>query len=73
MKPQDLLFIIALIFLLWRRNPQYLVVAGLFCLFVSMPLFQLWIFFTAERLAWYAAGFLLLAVILQIIRFKQKS
>jgi len=64
MKPQDIVFIILLAFLLWKRNPKYLVVAGLLCLVLSMPLFHFWVFFTAERLVMYAAGFLLSSLIL---------
>jgi hypothetical protein len=60
MKPQDILFILILIFLLWKRNPKYFSIAGLACLLISIPLFHFWIFFTAQRLVWYA--FVLLAI-----------
>lgn len=63
MKPQDILFIIILIALLFLRKPRLLVLAGLICLFLSIPLFARWVFFTAERLDYYAAGFLLAAII----------
>ena len=58
MKPQDIIFLISLISLLWLNKPKYLVFAALGCLVLSMPLFAFWIFFTAERLTWYAGGFL---------------
>lgn len=64
MKPQDIIFILALTGLLWKRNPKYLVAAGLTSLVIAMPLFHFWIFFTAERLVMYAAGFLFAALVL---------
>ncbi len=57
MKIQDILFFIVLAWLIMKRQPRNFVIAGLFCLLLSIPLFSLWIFFTAERLTWYAAAF----------------
>ena len=62
MKPQDLAFIVVFAVLLYLRNPRYLVIAGLFCIAIAMPLFAKWIFFTAERLTWYAAACFLAAI-----------
>lgn len=71
MKPQDILFIVILIaFIVWRR-PKVLVIAGLLCLLLAMPLFAHWVFFTAERLVMYAAGFLLVAIVLFLFKFKK--
>ncbi len=64
MKPQDILFIIVIIALIWRRNPKWAIVVGVISFCLSIPLFQLQIFFTAERLVMYAAGFILLGIIL---------
>lgn len=58
MKIQDILFFIILGFLLYKREPRNFVLAGLICLAVSIPLFAGWVFFTAERLTWYAAFYL---------------
>ena len=63
MKPQDILFIIILIGLFFLRKPRVFVWAGLICLFFSIPLFARWVFFTAERLVWYAAVFFLIGII----------
>ena len=71
MKPQDILFILLLIGFLFLRKPKIFVLSGLFCLLSAMPLFAHWIFFTAERLVMYAAGFLLVAIIL--LMFKNKT
>ncbi|OGH14355.1 MAG: hypothetical protein A2687_01875 [Candidatus Levybacteria bacterium RIFCSPHIGHO2_01_FULL_38_26] len=70
MKLQDIVFIVAFLFLIYRGNPKLAVFAGIISLFLSIPLFSSWIFFTAERLTWYAAAFFLLAICLIIKRQK---
>lgn len=72
MKPQDILFLLILLTILWKRNPIYAVIVALLCLIISMPLFQLWVFYTAERLVMYGAGFLLLAMVLFYFEKKDK-
>jgi hypothetical protein len=83
MKPQDILFIIILLamLLLARRNlksgsgwypAKWFVVAGLICLVASMPLFHLWIFFTAQKFVEYAFYFLLVGIILFFFEKKGK-
>lgn len=57
MKPQDILFFIVFVGLAIFRKPRWFVYAGLGSLVLSMPLFGFWIFFTAQRLTWYAAAF----------------
>jgi hypothetical protein len=64
MKPQDAIFFAILFGLLVTRKLQHLVWAALICLALSIPLFATWTFFTAERLTWYAAGFVLIYVLL---------
>ncbi len=64
MKPQDIIYLIALSFLIYRRNPNLFVWAGILCFIFSIPLFAFWIFFTAQHLVWYGASFILIAVIL---------
>ncbi|MEN9406971.1 MAG: hypothetical protein RLZZ455_187 [Candidatus Parcubacteria bacterium] len=72
MKIQDGIFIVIIIFFLLRRDGRHASLAGLLCLFVAVPLFQFWIFFTAERLTWYAASFFLLSALLpQQLRTKK--
>jgi hypothetical protein len=73
MKLQDIIYILVLLFLLYKsgtsRHPtKHFVWAGLVCLVISMPLFYFWVFFTAERLVWYAAGFFIFAILIFIIR-----
>jgi len=70
MKPQDILFLLLFIFLLLKRQPRNFVVAGLICLTLAIPLFQFWVFFTAERLVWYGAFFILFSIL--VLLFKEK-
>ncbi|MEK7592925.1 MAG: hypothetical protein AAB508_06115 [Patescibacteria group bacterium] len=55
MKIQDIVFIIVFMVLLSQKKFEWLAALGLACIVLSIPLFSLWIFFTAERLTWYAA------------------
>lgn len=64
MKPQDILFFIVLAMLLLIQKPRILVVAGLVCFMLAIPLFSSWIFFTAQRLVYYGAAFLLVGSVL---------
>lgn len=63
MKIQDILFIIVLLALIYKRDPRWPAIAGLGSLVLAIPLFATWTFFTAERLTWYAAAFFLLSII----------
>lgn len=67
MKIQDIVFIGTLIALLIIRKKTWFVYTGLACLLLAIPLFSKWVFFTAERLTWYAAGFFLISVCLSVI------
>lgn len=71
MKPQDIIFFVVLAALLHKRTPRILVFAGIVCLLLSMPLFSLWIFFTAQRLTWYAGAFFLAAIVLFMVPLKK--
>ena len=66
MKIQDILFLIFLTFLVYKRNPKYLFLAGIFSLILSIPLFYFWVFFTAQRLVEYAAALFFLGIIFVI-------
>ncbi len=57
MKIQDIIFVVVFVFILWRKKYAILPSLGLACLALAIPLFWLHIFFTAERLTWYAAAF----------------
>lgn len=71
MKPQDIAFFLVLVVLLLFRKPKVLVVAGLLCIIIAMPLFAFWVFFTAQHLIWYAAAFFLVAIILFLVQNKK--
>ncbi|MGH7245505.1 MAG: hypothetical protein ACREGI_01060 [Candidatus Levyibacteriota bacterium] len=73
MKPQDIIFfLVVLLVILFKRSSKFVVTIGLFCLLLAIPLFAKWIFFTAERLTWYAVGFFLLAIIFFIMQKNDK-
>lgn len=67
MKPQDLLFVVVFLILLFLRKPRLLVAFGLGSLVLAAPLFALHVFFTAQRLVYYAGTFFLFAICLFII------
>ncbi|HVT00648.1 MAG TPA: hypothetical protein VHE53_00255 [Patescibacteria group bacterium] len=72
MKPQDILFILILIVLLFKRNPKYFVWAGLVSILLSIPLFAFWVFFTAQRFVYYGVAFMLFACVFFILDFRNK-
>lgn len=72
MKIQDLLFLIVILgMLILRRRSADFALLGLLCIGVSIPLFAFWIFFTAQRLIYYAACFILVGTLLALFK-KQK-
>ncbi|MCX8008439.1 MAG: hypothetical protein N3A54_01910 [Patescibacteria group bacterium] len=60
MKIQDVCFFVLLISLLFLKKPKLFLIGGIFCYILAIPLFQGWIFFTAERLTWYGSLLILL-------------
>jgi len=70
MKVQDVVFVLVFVIFLYKRNPSFPALAGMISLLLAMPLFAFWVFFTAERLTWYAAAFFFLSIVLF---FTQKS
>lgn len=72
MKPQDIAFLIVFLIVLFKRSFKLSVGLGLACLILAIPLFANWIFFTAQRLTYYAAAFIFLAVIFIFIEEVKK-
>lgn len=68
MKPQDIAFIVVFLLLLALRKQKLFIYAGLGSLLLAIPLFAKWIFFTAERLTWYAAAFFLASL---LVKYKE--
>lgn len=66
MKIQDIIFFITLAVLLASRRERLLIWAGLISLILAIPLFAKWIFFTAERLTWYAAAFFFIFILFSL-------
>jgi uncharacterized membrane protein YkgB len=72
MKIQDIAFFIVLVLLIFKRNPKLTVITGVLCLILSIPLFSFRVFFTAEHLVQYAAGFFLLAIIIHLFKLNER-
>lgn len=73
MKIQDIIFIIIFLILALKRNPILATYAGIISLILSIPLFYFWIFFTAQRLTYYAAAFFLLSIIFNLFALKKEK
>lgn len=68
MKPQDIVFIfITGVLFIWHK-PRIFLCAGLISFVAAIPLFGAWVFFTAERLTWYASAWILIACFLHLFR-----
>jgi hypothetical protein len=68
MKIQDIVFIAIFFGLFFVKKREVFVWAGLSCLALAIPLFWKWIFFTAERLTWYAAAFFLAFIVFSFVK-----
>ncbi|MEM4230904.1 MAG: hypothetical protein QXF25_03450, partial [Candidatus Pacearchaeota archaeon] len=62
-----------LIYLILKRNPIWSVWAGLISLIISIPLFYFQIFFTAQRLTYYAAVFFFLSCIFYTLDMRKRE
>ncbi len=71
MKPQDIVFLLFLALLLYKRSPRLLAASGILFLLLSIPLFAKWIFFTAERFTVYAAILFLIAIVLNVAEIRR--
>ncbi len=54
MKIQDLIFVIILAVLLYKKNFKFIILSGILFLVLAIPLFASWVFFTAQRLVYFA-------------------
>ncbi len=70
MKPQDIIFFIIFVLVFLRKDHRFAAGVGLICIIASIPLFAFWIFFTAQRLIWYAAFFIILSVGFYLLKKK---
>lgn len=70
MKLQDVLFFGVFIWLLLKRNSKWLAIAGLNCFIIAMPLFEGWVFFTAERLTWYGSALIATSLFISLIEHR---
>ena len=68
MKIQDLFFVIILAVLLYKKNLKLIILSGILFLVLAIPLFGFWIFFTAQRLVYFAALFFLIAALFVLFK-----
>lgn len=73
MKPQDLIFIVVFLVVIGLHNSKIAAIIGIALLLLSIPLFYEWVFFTAQRLTYYAAALFLVAIILHLISTRKKK
>lgn len=73
MKIQDILFLFALAFLIYKKDSRLSLVFGLGALALSIPLFYLQIFFTAQHLVYYAVAFILLSIVFNLIKYESSK
>lgn len=67
MKAQDLLFTVIILFLFLLKR-KWLWPAGLLSFAFAGTLFLVGNLFTAQRLSWYASGFLSLHLLIQVLK-----
>ncbi|MCL4382518.1 MAG: hypothetical protein M1575_00195 [Patescibacteria group bacterium] len=72
MKIQDIGFLILLFSAFFIRSGRLAAGLGLLFLILAMPLFALWVFFTAQRFVIYAAAFFVLSITLQLVEIKRR-
>lgn len=74
MKIQDIvLFLLLAVLLIAARKPRIFVGVGLLLLVLSMPLFYLQIFFTAQRLVYFSALFIFVGVIFEMVNLRNEK
>jgi len=66
MKIQDIVFLVLFALLAYKQSPKLSAASGIIALIIAIPLFTFWVFFTGERMVWYAAAFFLLCVVQQL-------
>jgi len=67
MKLQDIAFIIILLIFLSRRDTRIVLILGILCLLMAIPLYIQQIFFTAQRLVLYGYVCVVISVIGMIV------
>lgn len=73
MKPQDIAFVVTLAVLLFLKKPIVFVYTGLICILLSIALYSRWVFFTGERLIWYAVFYFFVFSILMLLNKHKES
>jgi hypothetical protein len=66
MKLQDVILVLIGCALLVKRDARVCFMAGLACILISIPFFASWVFFTGQRLLWYAAVYFMSGIIFSL-------
>lgn len=69
MKIQDIVFLIVFFSVIARFDKRVAGSIGIVCLVLAIPLFEIQVFFTAQRLVLYAFTFFCLAAIVSSVQF----
>jgi hypothetical protein len=70
-KIQDIIFLAFFAFLIYKKDSKLFLASGLVSILLSIPLFYLQIFFTAQHLLYYAFVFILSATLIML--FKERK
>lgn len=71
-KIQDLAFLIGFFSLLALiKSWRWFIASGLVCLLLSFFAFKFWLLFTAERLTWYGAAFILTGLLRVMVSWRK--
>jgi predicted membrane protein len=71
MKPQDVVFFIIIALLAWYKRPQLFLSTAMISMVLSALLFHQWVFFTAQRLLWYAAACIAIVTVYELATRKE--
>lgn len=72
MKPQDVVFFIIIALLAWYKRPQLFLCVAMISMVLSALLFHQWVFFTAQRLLWYAAACIAIVTVYELAKRKEQ-
>lgn len=72
MKLQDIFLLLLLIVLIISKKPKLAAASGLIFYVISIPLFFLWIFFTAQRLIAWGTFYIFISAIWMLMKIKDK-
>jgi len=73
MKPQDIILLILIVVTLIRPRVKFISALGIIFMLLSIPLFYMQIFFTAQHLIWYAILCFSIAIVVSIYTYLHRN